>query len=276
MPTLERPDGVEIHYEEHGAGPLVIIGSYWSLHPSAFDSIIAELSADHRVVRYDDRGTGESTRTGPYDLETSAADLAALLVHLGEPAVIAGTADAPSRGVRVAALHPELVLGVVGVGGPPFNRSAFEGSDTLVASESVVGALIAQVENDYRGALRGLLTATNSQMSEDEVRERVAAQAAHCPVEAAAPRLRAWAEDDAIELALELGDRLWIIVSEALAGGWFPSGSEMAAVVNRLLPKANVVEVDDGWVSRPDQTADVIRGIIATASVAPADGDRGA
>jgi pimeloyl-ACP methyl ester carboxylesterase len=259
MPRLSRPDGVEIHYEERGEGPLVVMTSYWSMHPSALEPIIDELSHDHRVVRYDDRGLGESTRRGPYDLDTSAADLAALLQHLGEPAVLLGVADGPARAVRVARDHPDLVAALVCMGGPPFGRAAFKGSDALVTSEPVVEALLSQVETDYRGVLRALLTATNAQMTEDELRERVASQAEYSPGEAAAPRLREWANDDAFDAAVAMGDRIWVIVSEALSGGWFPAGAEMAAVVEKMLPEAHVEEVDDGWVSRPDQTAAVVR-----------------
>jgi len=263
MPRLTVDDGVELHYEEQGSGPLVVLGAYWSMHPSAFEPIIAELSGDHRVVHYHDRGTGESTAVGPYDLETAAADLAKLIGALGEPAVIVGTADAPARGVRVVAERPELAPAVVGVGGAPIGRSGFERSETLVASDSVVRALLAQVETDYRGALRGILAATNAQMSEDELRDRVAAQVLHCPQDAAAPRLRSWAEDEPLAYARAAGERLWVLVSSRMTGGWFPHGKEMARVVRELLPGAHLVEVEDGWVSRPDQTAAVIREITA-------------
>jgi pimeloyl-ACP methyl ester carboxylesterase len=273
MPTLERPDGIEIHYEEHGDGPLVVLAAYWSMHPSALGPITEELVRDHRVVRYDDRGTGLSTHAGPYDLDTASSDLEAVVEAAGGPAVIAGTADGPSRATRVAARRPELVMGVLGIGGAPIGRSAFSGSDTLVSSEGVVQALLAQVETDYRGALRSILTATNEQMSEDELRSRVAAQSEHCPVEAAGPRLRSWADDDVNDYAQATGDRLWILVSERLSGGWFPGGAEMAAVVERVLPDAHVVNVEDGWVSRPDQTADVIREITAS-TPAVSDGDK--
>lgn len=272
MPSLERPGDVEIYYEEAGSGPLVVLASYFSFHPSVFEPLTAELERDHWVVRYDDRGIGGSTRTGPYDLDTAAEDLEALVEALGEQAVVVGTADGPARAVRVAARRPDLVPAVVAVGGPPFGRGAFSDSDVLASSEPVVQALLSQVETDYRGALRTLVTSTNPQMSEDEVRERVAAQAEHCPVEGAAPRLRAWASDDAKDESLATGDRLWVIVAEALTGGWFPAGAEMAEVVRRVLPEARVVEVSDGMVSRPDETAAVIRGITAAAA-ADASGD---
>ena len=166
MPTVSSPDGVEIHYEERGAGPLVVIGSYWSMHPSALEPLTAELESDHRVVRYDDRGTGQSTRTGPYDIETAANDLALLLRHLGEPAVIVGVADAPARAVRVAASDPDLVVAVVCSGGAPIGRKSFAELETLATTESVVQALLQQVDTDYRGALRALVSSTNQQMGE--------------------------------------------------------------------------------------------------------------
>jgi pimeloyl-ACP methyl ester carboxylesterase len=276
MPCLERPDGVEIHFEERGSGPLVVLVSYWSMHPSVFDPLTKELVGDRRVVRYDDRGTGQSTRTGRYDLDTAAADLEALVEHLGEPAVLVGTADGPARAIRVAVRQPELVPAVVAIGGPPFGRAAFSDSDTLAASEPVVQALLSQVETDYRGGLRTLVTATNPQMSEDEVRQRIADQAEHCPVEAAAPRLHAWASDDRKDDSLAVGNRLWVVVSEAMAGGWFPAGAEMAAVVERVLPEANVVDVEDGMVSRPDLSAAVIRGVTATAAATSGQNAAGA
>src|SRR5215213_7049676 len=257
MPTLQRPDGVEIHWEERGSGPPVVIAAYWSMHPAALEPLMEELGGDHRVVRYDDRGTGASSRSGPYDLATA-------------------TADGPVRAVRVAARRPELVRAVVAIGGATIGRTAFAESDTLVASEPVVQALLAQMKTDYRGGLRGLVTATNEQMSEDELRERVAAQAEHCPADAATPRLRDWASDDATEESLVVGDKLWVLVSEAMTGGWFPAGTEMAGFVREILPEAQIADIADGWVSRPDETARIIRGITAKAAAVTGEGKGGA
>lgn len=268
MPTVAVEKGVEIHFEERGSGPLVVVAAYWSLHPSVFEPLIAELAPDHRVVRYDDRGTGRSARTGPYDLETSASDLAAVIRELGEPAVIVGVADGPVRAVRVAASAPDLVTAVVCAGGAPIGRERFGGSDALATSEAVVEALLQQVETDYRGALRSLVGSTNEQMSAEELRERIAAQAEHTPVEAGAARLRAWAEDDPLEAARATGDKLWILVSDRVTGGWFPTGRALAEVAGRLLPEAHLGEIADGWVSRPDETAAVVRRITVGARAA--------
>ena len=93
MAALRRPDGVEIHREARGEGPLVVIVPYWSMHPSSFEPLLGELAVDHRVVTYHDRGTGASTRRGPYDLDTSAADLEAVIADARGGAVAIAMAD---------------------------------------------------------------------------------------------------------------------------------------------------------------------------------------
>jgi len=271
MPRVPAPGGVELHYEEQGSGPLVVLASYWSLHPSVFGPITAELTSDHRVLRYDDRGTGRSSADGPYDLETAAEDLATVIEHAGPPAVVICSADGTNRAVRVAAERPELIEAVVSIGGAPLARERFADLEVLAASQGVVDALLAQIETDYKGMLRGILTATNPQFSEDELRERIDAQVEHVPQEVATQRLRAWADDDPVGSGRETGDRLWMLVSESLSGGWFPAGRQMAEIVRRELPDSTVVEVSDGMMSRPDETAAVVRRILAGRAVEAAD-----
>ena len=261
MPRLARADEVELHWEERGHGPLVVIANWWSLHPSVLEPITTELERDHRVVTYHDRGVGESTHAGPYDLDVSADDLAAVIEAAGGPAVIVGAADGPNRAVRVVTERPDLVAAVVGVGGAPLDRETFAESDVLVASETVVGALLQQVETDYRSALRSILAPANSQMSDDQLRRRIAEQVRFTPADAATPRLRAWAEDRPQELARAAGDRLWVLTWEQTMGGWFPAGPELGRIVRSALPEAHLVEVDDGMISRADQTAAVVREI---------------
>lgn len=264
MPRVGRPDGVEIHWEARGDGPLVVLASYWSFHPSVFQPITAELERDHRVVRYDDRGAGQSTRAGPYDLDTSSADLEAVIEAAGSDAVVISVADATHRAVRVGAQRPDLVKAVIGIGAP-LGREKLAGFDALASSEVVVNALLDMAGAEYRAALRSLVTSTNPQMSEKELRERVRAQAEYCPPEAAVPRLRAWAEGDSTDQGRALGDRLWILDSPVLSGGWFPSGPELVRVIRANLPDAHVEEVPDGIVTRPDATAALVRRITARA-----------
>jgi pimeloyl-ACP methyl ester carboxylesterase len=267
---LEREEGIEIHWEECGEGPLVVLAPYTIFHPSVYDPIAAELAGDHRVVRYDDRGSGESSRKGPHDMDTGARDLAAVIEASGSPAVIVGLGDASNRAVRVCAERPELVDATVTLGPPPAGRDRVEGSEAMASSDTVVNAFLSMCETDYRGALRSLVTAVNPQMSEDEIRERVGLQAEYLPQETAVARLRAWVEDDALQSARACGDRLWLLCAEGTGGGWFPSAREAVKLSRQLVPEAHVEEIEDGLISRPDLTAAVVRRVTAPLRAATA------
>jgi pimeloyl-ACP methyl ester carboxylesterase len=265
MPYLKRPDGVKIHWEQRGSGALVVLAPYANAHPPVYDPLEAELSPDHRIVRYDDRGTGASDRTGPYDMETGADDLEALIEEAGGPAVVVALADAVHRGARVAARRPDLVDALVVPGGSPAGRNRLQGTDAMVASDSVLDAFLSMGATDYRSAIRTVVSAGNPQMSEDEIRERVRLQAEYQPHETITARWRSWAEDDATEDGRECGDRLWLLYSENMSGGWFPAGEAGRRLSRRLFPTAHVERVDDGMISRPDQVGGVVRRITSTA-----------
>jgi pimeloyl-ACP methyl ester carboxylesterase len=265
MASTEREDGVSLYWETSGEGPLVVLVPYVNAFPDVWAGITEELAHDHRVLRYDGRGTGQSTRRGPYDAETAAGDLAAVIGDAGGPAVVIAIADAIMPAVRVGAERSDLVTAVVGIATAPVRIEAFSGTDAMAASSAVTGALLEQLGTDYRGALRTLLSAANPQMGEDEVRERVGRQIEHSPQEAAVGRLRAWTEVDAeLEgLGVEMGERLWICTTDNVAGPWFPDADEMAPIIGERLPQAHVERIADGIVSRPDETAKLVREIVA-------------
>jgi pimeloyl-ACP methyl ester carboxylesterase len=268
VPYLERPDGVKIHWSEQGSGPLVVLTPYAMSYPAVYDPLEADLVHDHHVVRYDDRGTGASGRSGPHDMETGADDLEAVLEEMGGPGVVIALGDAVHRAARVAARRPDLVEALVCPGGNPAGRQRLEDSDALVASDSVLEAFLSMGATDYRGALRSTVTAGNPQMSDEEVRERVSRQVEYQPQEATVARWRAWAEDDATHAGRACGDRLWLLYSEGMTGGWFPAGDEGRRFSRRLFPEAHVEEIDDGMISRPDLTGDIVRRVTAKARAA--------
>jgi pimeloyl-ACP methyl ester carboxylesterase len=264
MPHLARPDGVKIHWEERGSGPVVVLAPYANADPAVYDPLEAELVRDHRVVRYDDRGTGSSDRVGPFDMETGADDMEAVLEEVG-PGVVIALGDAVHRAARVGARRPDLVQAVTVPGGTPAGRSQLEGTDTdaLVASDSVIDAFLSMGATDYRGAARTAVAAANPQLNEDEMRERVSRQIAYQPQEVAVARWRAWADDDATDAGRECGDRLWLLYSDSMSGGWFPAGEEGRRLARRFFPEAHVEEIEDGMVSRPDLTGAAVRRVTA-------------
>jgi pimeloyl-ACP methyl ester carboxylesterase len=267
MPELERPDGTRIHYEVDGEdGPAVVLATYWWWCPGVYGELLADLATDHRVVTYHLRGTGNSSRNGPYDMETDIADLEAVVEAAEGATIVLSTADSANRSAKLAARRPELVPSVVSLGTAPISRKAFEGREGMLASDTVVQAFLEMLEHNYRGGMRTLIEATNTQMSEDELRERAHAQVEFCPADAALGRLRAWAEDDPLREAGAIGDRLWIFAAPSAAGQWLPSADEQARITEQMLPQANVLEFEEesGPTSQPHDTAEAVRQITAT------------
>src|SRR4051794_26084147 len=264
MGTVERPDGTVLHFETSGEGPIIALAPYWSGHPTVFAGLLANLARDHQVLTWDARGTGESTRTGPYDMATDCSDLEAILQHVGSVTAVIGVANGCNAIVHVAARSPDLIETTFAFGAGPFARADFTETEGMIGSDSVMDAFFEMLQRDYRGALRTVLTATNPQMSEDEIRERIDLQVSYCPQEAAAARVREWAEDDPTDSAAALGDRLWIFSAPAVAGPWLPSLEERRRIVERAMPNAHfeTTDADSGPVSRPEVVADLVRRAI--------------
>jgi pimeloyl-ACP methyl ester carboxylesterase len=258
MPNVERPDGVTIRWDERGQGPVVLLVHHVWSHPRSYEELIADLATDHRVVTYDPRGCGQSTRRGPYDPGTDADDLEAVLERCGGAAVAIGVMAGFNRAARVGARRPQLVDRVVAVGpaaAAVLPRSELEGSDGLFASESVAGMLIQLMRTDPRAALRTIVTAANPEFDDDELRERVDLVYAYCRPEAMQERVLAWLSDDIREQARALGDRLHVLHgSESLV-----LEDALASRVTELFPQARVEEAPGGPISRPDLTAAVVR-----------------
>jgi pimeloyl-ACP methyl ester carboxylesterase len=259
VPELKRADGVEVHWEERGEGPTVFFAHIsWLTMPVRFDALLTDLATDHRVLTWDPRGVGQSTRRGPYDIGTDADDMAAIAEALGPPAVVV---SADPAAIRATAERPDLIEAVVYMGLGPLGPGA---TDSLVDSQAVIDAALQTARSDFRAFLRAAVTAANPQASEEEVRERVAAQVAYCPEEVALPHIQEWASGDAISrMGPALGDRFWIVQHE---DPLMPIAALDRA--RELLPEAHIIEAEDGPISRPDIVAGVVRKITAPSRAA--------
>ena len=76
---------MSLAWQERGEGPLVVLVNQFFGRPETFDALFDDLTRDHRLVTYDPRGIGESTRRGPYTFEADADDLEAVLELQDEP-----------------------------------------------------------------------------------------------------------------------------------------------------------------------------------------------
>jgi pimeloyl-ACP methyl ester carboxylesterase len=265
MPVARLHHGVQIHWDERGDGPLVVIANQFFSESWVFDGLISLLAEEHRVVTYDPRGTGRSSRQGPYEIEVDARDLLGLAEAVGPPAVVVGMGDGSNRAVHAAAARPDLIDAVVCAGGNPVGATAVAGTDGLAGSESVLDALVSMMETDYRGALRTMIGTANPTFDEETVRMRVNSTCENCPQDVAAERMRSWIADNALEPARALGERLWIL--ESGGNPWFPI--EVARRSRALIPEAHIEEVADGALSRPDITVDVVRTLTAAGAGTP-------
>ncbi|WP_158747687.1 alpha/beta fold hydrolase [Acidisphaera sp. L21] len=84
MPHISTADSVHIHVKDAGTGKPVVLIHGWPLTGDMFEyQTLALLEAGHRVITYDRRGFGQSGHpVGPYEYDTFAADLDAVLTKL--------------------------------------------------------------------------------------------------------------------------------------------------------------------------------------------------
>jgi pimeloyl-ACP methyl ester carboxylesterase len=120
MPHLTVRHGgsgsVELYYEDQGSGRPVVLVHGWPLCSSSWEKQVpALLAAGYRVVYYDRRGFGGSSRPASgYDYDTLAADLDALLTTLDlRDAALVGFAMGAGECARYLARYGSARIGAV-------------------------------------------------------------------------------------------------------------------------------------------------------------------
>ena len=119
--VVER-DGVRIAYavHEHAGAPTVVLVPTWAIVPARFwKAQVGYLARHFRVVTFDGRGSGASSRpegAAAYTDTEYAADLLAVLDVTGtDAAVLVSLSCGAAWSVHVAARHPSRVLGLVAI-----------------------------------------------------------------------------------------------------------------------------------------------------------------
>ena len=104
----ENSAAIRIYYEDHGSGSPVVLVHGYALNGHSWEKQEAALlAAGHRVITYDRRGFGASSRPSiGYDFDTLAADLHVLLSRLNlRGVVLAGFAMGTGEVTRYLAAH---------------------------------------------------------------------------------------------------------------------------------------------------------------------------
>jgi 3-oxoadipate enol-lactonase len=115
MPHL-RTNGVNLYYEEAGAGPEAIIFAHGLLMSGRmFEAQVQALQDRYRCIAFDFRGQGKSEiAAAGYDMYTLTEDTAGLIRTLGAgPCHFVGLSMGGFVGMRLAVHHPELLRSLV-------------------------------------------------------------------------------------------------------------------------------------------------------------------
>lgn len=147
----ENSGDIQLYYEDHGSGdPLVLIHGYPLSGTSWEKQLPVLLQAGHRVITYDRRGFGKSSRpTAGYNYDTFAEDLHKVVSHLklhdfalvgfsmggGEVARYFGKygSKGVSKAVIIGGVPPYLLKAADNPDG--VDSSVFEGIQKAVASD---------------------------------------------------------------------------------------------------------------------------------------------
>ena len=156
----ENSAAIRIYYEDHGSGsPVVLVHGYAQNGRSREKQEAALLAAGHRVITYDRRGFGASSRPSVgYDFGTLAGDLHVLLSRLGlRGAVLAGFAMGTGEVIRYLAVHGSgrVSEAVLVAPLPPFLLKTDDSSDGI--DRSVFDGITVRIAADRPAAMKDLM-----------------------------------------------------------------------------------------------------------------------
>jgi pimeloyl-ACP methyl ester carboxylesterase len=147
----ENSSNIDLYYEDHGSGRPVVLIHGWPLSGSSWEKQVPVLlAAGHRVITYDRRGFGNSSKpTSGYDYDTLAEDLHRLIRKLdlrevalvgfsmggGEVARYMGAhgSERVSRAVFMAAIPPFLLKAADNLEG--IDGSVFDGIKQAIVAD---------------------------------------------------------------------------------------------------------------------------------------------
>jgi non-heme chloroperoxidase len=169
----ENSTPIELYYEDHGTGTPVVLVHGWPLSGASWEKQVTDLvGAGHRVITYDRRGFGQSSKpTTGYDYDTFAEDLHKLVTTLdlrdfglvgfsmggGEVARYLGKhgSERVNKAVFISAVPPFLLKTADNPEG--VDASAFEGIKAGVAADrpAFLAQFLANFFNvdEFRGKL---------------------------------------------------------------------------------------------------------------------------
>lgn len=185
MPKLDR-NGVKIHYEVHGKGPVILLTHGYSATSQMWRGQIEPLTQAHTLVVWDMRGHGQTDYPQDPDQYSEAmtvGDIAALLDAVGaKSAIVGGLSLGGYMSLAFHRVHPERVRALLIVDtGPGFKKDAAratwneralqtaqeyetEGLARLQRLSKEMATATHRSADGLAGAARGMLTQKDAQV----------------------------------------------------------------------------------------------------------------
>jgi non-heme chloroperoxidase len=156
----ENSAAIRIYYEDHGSGSPVVLVHGYALNGHSWEKQEAALlAAGHRVITYDRRGCGASSRPSiGYDFDTLAADLHVLLSSLDlRGVVLAGFAMGTGEVARYLAAHGSGRVTAAALVAPllPFLLKTADNPEGI--TQGVFDDITARIAADRPAAMKDLL-----------------------------------------------------------------------------------------------------------------------
>jgi non-heme chloroperoxidase len=156
----ENSEAIRIYYEDHGAGaPVVLVHGYLLDGQSWEKQEAALLDAGYRVITYDRRGFGNSSRPSVgYDYDTLSADLNVLLTELDlRDVTLVGFSMGTGEVIRYLAVHGSwrVRAAVLLAPLPPFLLRTSDNPDGI--DRSVFEEFMADICDDRPAAVKSFL-----------------------------------------------------------------------------------------------------------------------
>ncbi len=156
----ENSGDIRVYYEDHGAGvPIVLAHGYLADGHSWEKQEAALLSAGYRVITYDRRGGGASSRpsTG-YDYGTLASDLSMLIDRLDlRDAVLAGCSSGTGEVTRYLGTHGQRRVRAAALLAPLPPRLPWSAASADGAGHGVIDDFCGELAADRPAAVKTYL-----------------------------------------------------------------------------------------------------------------------
>jgi DNA-binding winged helix-turn-helix (wHTH) protein/pimeloyl-ACP methyl ester carboxylesterase len=159
------PDGVRIAYAEVGQGPPLVRTGHWLTHleydweSPVWRSFLHTLAGEHRLIRYDARGTGLSDwQVDEISFDAFVRDLETVVEATGvETFDLLGMSQGAAAAIAYAVQYPHRVRHLVLYGG--FSRGRrMRGSEEEIARTEAIATLMRQGWGQENPAFRQLFT----------------------------------------------------------------------------------------------------------------------